>query len=233
METCPLTPPETLWQTLPRRLVLLSLHCWRRTAVTEIAVNFLTFYSIFTHSLSLSLICCSSASISPSISPHLCLPLLCWSAYHLLWDGDLIGHLKLVSLIAGNCETRGSRRNSQSQCLYRCKGADRPNDQSEATRPLQWTSSSSWDQVSNVLLRRQCLYSHCSFFWFVESERQSISTLHTHNDNNRDLCCFSFITLKSWRMFHMRKDGCHSRETWDDLFSASRPAPTLSNHYSW
>lgn len=90
MEACPLTAPETLWQTSS---------CRRRTAVSRYCSEFPFF--------PFPLICCSSASISPSISPHLCLPLLCWSAYHLVWGGDLIGHLQPISLIANNWESRG------------------------------------------------------------------------------------------------------------------------------
>lgn len=113
------------------------LHCRRRTAVSRDCSAFPQSSFPFFHS---SLICCFPASISPSISPHLCLHLLCWSAYHLLWDGDLIGHFQLVSLIANNCETRGSRWNSPScRFAYCCQRSDRQTDQSETTCPLQWT----------------------------------------------------------------------------------------------
>lgn len=122
--------------------VLCSFHlqCWRRTAVSSDCSEFPHSFFQFD-----TLICCSSASISPSISTHLCLPLplLCWNAYHPVRDGDLIGLSQLVSLIAGNCETSGSHRNSQSQRSRRGRGADGPNDQRGTMRRLQRTSSSS------------------------------------------------------------------------------------------
>lgn len=96
-------------------LWLLQRHCDKPAHIDsrfhldscEQILQWISSSSFFSSIFPFPLICCSSASISPSISPHLCLPLLCWSAYHLVWDGDLIGHLQPISLIANNWESRG------------------------------------------------------------------------------------------------------------------------------
>lgn len=164
------------------------------------------------YTLSVSLICCSSDSILPLSS------LFCWSAYHLVWDGDLIGHLPLVSLIASNCDESVSLKHSITAFVL-LQRSWRAEWSSEKTRSPKWTSSSSWDQtqtlhVSNVLLRHLCL--RCWLYCRVV--RASVTEHHLPQHNNRDLGFF-IHHVKSWKMFHMRKEGFHSRETWDDLFS--------------
>lgn len=147
MGICPLTPLETPWQTLPWRLMFRSPCCRRRrTAVRRDCSEFPhSFYSIFI--LSLSVICRSLASISPSISAHLCLPLFCWRAYNLVRDGDLIGNLSLVLLIASEYETISFKLSV---------AADGPNDRRD---------SSSGDRTQNTRHLTDVSVGVCVFLW--------------------------------------------------------------------
>lgn len=162
MEACPLTPPETPWQTGPRRLTFPSPAVGVGQLWADIAVNFLIFFFHFSIPSYLLLVCLHLPLYLPSSlsSPPLLKRLssgMRWRSYQ-----PLAAHLL-------NCQQLRVKRDlteTLSQRLYRCRRADGSRDQSEKTHLPRWTSSSSWDETqtpdaSNDLLTRLWQWSHC------------------------------------------------------------------------
>lgn len=150
MEACPLTPPETLWQTSS---------CRRRTAVSRYCSEFPHFFSLFSISSYLLLLCLHLPLYLPSSlsSPPLLKRLssgMRWRSYR-----PLAAHLL-------NCQQLRVKRDLTETLSHNVCVAAEECDQSEKTHLPLWTSSSSWDETqtpdaSNVLPTRLWQWAQC------------------------------------------------------------------------